>query len=397
MVLRKNARCRYLVACAGVDFGAQEAREEKSGELAMERGEMPDLDLKSSFEFELPESQIARHPREPRDSARLMVVNGSRIEHKIFRDILDEVRPGDCLIVNDVRVQKARFFARRQSGGLVEVLITDDVTAPRRQFSCMYRSGHVASGEILTVEGAPSQEIRLFKNSDDRSSLCSVEFLGADPVVEILDRAGQLPLPPYIVKQRKIHGDAVYDASDTSQYQTVYAHGGSAVAAPTAGLHFTDDLICRIEAKGILFERLTLDVGVGTFRPVQTERLSAHVMHTEHYCVSERLAQAVEATRARGGRIIAVGTTVVRSLEDQYDRFGRVVAGEYDTNIFLKPGRQFGLVDGMVTNFHLPGSTLMVLVSAFAGYDNIMRAYREAIAEGYMFYSYGDAMLLYRE
>ena len=355
---------------------------------------MSDLNLKSSYEFELPAGQIARHPREPRDSARFMVVDGMRREDKIFRDIVGLVEEGDCIVVNDVRVRKARFFVQRDTGGIVEVLLTDDMTLPKRRFSCLYRAGHLSAGETLHAVGDPEVKVRLYRLGESREALCEVEFEGTEPVIEILERIGQLPLPPYIVKQRKRHGDAAYEVSDAQTYQTVYAEGGSAVAAPTAGLHFTPGLIADLKAKGVEFERLRLDVGVGTFRPMQSDRIDAHVMHTEHYCISERLAQSVSRTRARGGRVIAIGTTVVRSLEDQYDRFGELRAGEYDTNIFIKPGRKFGIVDRMVTNFHLPGSTLIVLVSAFAGHDAIMAAYEDAIAKGYMFYSYGDAMFL---
>ena len=355
---------------------------------------MADLSLKSTYEFDLPESQIARHPHEPRDEARLMVVNGDHREHHVFKDILDILKPGDLIVVNDVKVQKARFFAKRPTGGIIEVLLTDDITAPRRTFACMFKAGKLPPDEVLTAVNDESVRIHLRRDSDDRQALCTIEFLGDEPVVEILDRVGQLPLPPYIVKQRKVHGDAVYENADTEQYQTVYANAGSAVAAPTAGLHFTDALIEKLKAKGIGFERLTLDVGTGTFRPIQTENLNDHVMHTEHYTVSAQLADAIAQTRANGGRIVAVGTTVVRSLEDQYKRFGKVVAGGYDTNIFIKPGHTFGLIDIMITNFHLPGSTLIVLVSAFAGFDNTMAAYHEAIERGYMFYSYGDAMML---
>ncbi len=355
---------------------------------------MPDLNLKSSYEFSLPEAQIATHPREPRDMCKLMAVHGPNRKHLVFKDILDILNPGDCIVVNDVTVQKARFFVQRKTGGIIEILMTDDITAPRRTFSCLYKSSHLGQNEVLTAVNDPSVQVILTKNDSDRASLSQVEFLGSEPVVEILDRIGQLPLPPYIVKKRKQLGEAVYENSDSELYQTVYANAGSAVAAPTAGLHFTDDLIEKIINKGILFEKLTLDVGTGTFRPVQTENLSDHVMHTEHYRVSQKLADAIAQTRNNGHRVIAVGTTVVRSLEDQFDRFGKVVPGDYDTNIFLKPGRKFGLIDAMITNFHLPGSTLMVLVSAFAGYQTMMDAYREAIDAGYMFYSYGDAMFL---
>lgn len=358
---------------------------------------MPDLSLKSTYEFDLPESQIATHPHEPRDEARLLVVDGDHREHRIFKDILDYLRPGDCIVVNDVKVQKARFFAKRPTGGIVEVLLTDDITAPRRKFSCLFKAGKLPPDEVLTAVNDESVRIRLKRDDSDRQALCEVEFLGEEPVVEILDRVGQLPLPPYIVKQRKAHGDALYENADTEQYQTVYANAGSAVAAPTAGLHFTDGLIEQIKARGIAFEHLTLDVGTGTFRPIQTENLDEHKMHTEHYTISSQLAQKIAETRAKGGRIVAVGTTVVRSLEDQFKRFGKVEAGSYETNIFIKPGHEFGLVDVMVTNFHLPGSTLIVLVSAFAGYDNTMAAYRDAIERGYKFYSYGDAMMLMRQ
>lgn len=355
---------------------------------------MPDLNQKSTYEFELPENQIATHPREPRDAARLLCLNGSSISHRIFRDIEALLHPGDLIVVNDVSVQKARFFVQRSTGGVVEVLLTDDAAALGRRHECLYKGSHVHPDEVLTAIGDDTVRVRLSRDSDDRASLCHVEFLGDEPVLDILDRIGQLPLPPYIVKRRKTLGDPLYESSDTELYQTVYAKTGSAVAAPTAGLHFTDSLIERIRAKGVGFERLRLDVGTGTFRPVQTERLDQHVMHTEHYVVSQKLANAIEETKNRGGRVIAVGTTVVRSLEDQFQRHGGVKAGEYDTNIFIKPGYRFGIVDALVTNFHLPGSTLIVLVSAFAGYENTMAAYKEAVSEGYLFYSYGDAMFI---
>lgn len=358
---------------------------------------MPDLNQKSTYEFDLPESQIATKPREPRDAARLLCVTRDKTEHKIFRDIVDMLRPGDTLVVNDVAVQKARFFVRRATGGIVEVLLTDDVTALSRRHECLYKGSHVQPDEILTAVGDDSVRVMLSRDSVDRASLCHVEFLGDEPVLEILERIGQLPLPPYIIKRRKTLGDPLYDASDSEQYQTVYAKTGSAVAAPTAGLHFTDALIEKIRAKGVSFKRLRLDVGTGTFRPVQTERLDQHVMHTEHYVISEDLAQTIRETKARGGRVIAVGTTVVRSLEDQFQRFGEVRPGGYDTNIFIKPGYHFGIVDALITNFHLPGSTLIVLVAAFAGYETTMAAYKTAVEAGYLFYSYGDAMFLEKQ
>ncbi|MCL2325731.1 MAG: tRNA preQ1(34) S-adenosylmethionine ribosyltransferase-isomerase QueA [Proteobacteria bacterium] len=357
---------------------------------------MPDLTQTSAYDFVLPETQIATHPADPRDSARLLVVDGDARQHLVFRDIVDWFKPGDCLVVNDVMVQKARFYVRRATGAVIEVLLTDDVTHHARIHTCLYRGGHFPADEILIAVNDETIQVRLWRDTETRESLCYVEFLGSEPIVEMLGRVGQLPLPPYIVKRRKTKGDSLYEASDDKQYQTVYAQSGSAVAAPTAGLHFTPELIQRLQDKGVTFARLRLDVGPGTFRPVQTESLDAHVMHSERYFISPELADALAKTRLAAGRVVAVGTTVVRSLEDQFARFGKLVPGTYETDIFIRPGFRFGVVDAMITNFHLPGSTLMVLVSAFGGHETIMTAYADAIAKGYRFYSYGDAMLLMR-
>lgn len=357
---------------------------------------MQDLNLRAAYDFELPESQIATHPRVPRDNARLLVLDANgQIKHHIFRDVIDLFAPGDCIVVNDVEVQRARFFVQRKTGALIEVLLTDDATAPTRRHSCLFRASKLTPNEELTAVGDGSVRVRLSRGAQ-RQDPCYVEFLGDEPVLELLERIGQLPLPPYIVSRRKTIGAATYEASDLNDYQTVYANGGSAVAAPTAGLHFTDDLIAALRAKGVSFERLRLDVGTGTFRPIQCVRLDDHKMHSETYVITDETAKAIMNTKAKGGKIIAVGTTVVRSLEAQFQHFGRVCPGSYETDIFIKPGHKFGIVDQMITNFHLPGSTLMVLVSAFAGYDPIMAAYAEAIRDGYLFYSYGDAMLLSR-
>ena len=363
--------------------------------------QLPDLNALSAYEYELPQELIATEPANPRDSAKLMCVRGSQRSHHIFRDIEFLLNPGDLIVVNDVTVQRARFFAQRKTGGRVEVLITDDAAKLTRTLKCLWKANHkIPENEELTCENDPSVHFTLKKETsseENADALGSITFLGDEPVIEILSRIGELPLPPYIRKRRQLEGNPMYNDRDDEDYQTVYAKEGAAVAAPTAGLHFTSELLERLAAKNIRMQRLRLDVGPGTFRPIRAEHLSDHNMHTEHYYISESLKNDIEATRARGNRIVAVGTTVVRSLEDQAQRFGKIVPGEYDTNIFIKPGHQFKMIDAMVTNFHLPGSTLMVLVSAFAGYQNICDAYREAVENRYHFYSYGDAMLLFPE
>ena len=339
---------------------------------------------KTDFYFDLPERLIAQTPLEKRDTSRLLHLDKltGEIEHRHFYDIKQYLRKGDCLVLNDSRVLPARLIGARPTGGSVELVLLKDLGDGC--WECLSRPGRKTK---------PGQEI-IFGNGELTATVQSVteggnrivKFHFEGVFLEVLEGLGKMPLPPYIKEELK----------DSERYQTVYSKELGSAAAPTAGLHFTDGLIASIRAKGVLFEHLTLDVGVGTFRPIQTDTLDAHVMHSEHYVISEALSAAIAETRERGGRVIAVGTTVVRSLEDQFDRFGGVRPGAYDTNIFLRPGRRFGIVDAMVTNFHLPGSTLMVLVSAFAGYEAIMSAYREAVERGYMFYSYGDAMFLER-
>lgn len=357
---------------------------------------MQDLNSKAAYDFELPESQIAAHPRVPRDNARLLVLDAKgQIKHQIFKDVIHLFAPGDCIVVNDVAVQRARFFVQRKTGALIEVLLTGDASIDTRRHPCLYRAKRLKPDEKLTTVGDPTVSVKLYRGKN-RDEPAYVEFLGDEPVPELLKRIGQLPLPPYIVQRRKTIGADVYQDADLNDYQTVYAKEGSAVAAPTAGLHFTTELMATLNAKGILIERLRLDVGMGTFKPVQCQNLDDHKMHSETYAISKETAENIMKTKANGGKIIAIGTTVVRSLEDQYSRFGRVCHGHYDTDIFIKIGHRFGIVDQMITNFHLPASTLLVLVSAFSGYNEIMKAYAEAIREGYLFYSYGDAMLLTR-
>ncbi len=352
---------------------------------------MKDLSLLSSYHFDLPAEQIAESPVEPRESARLLVVGKNENTHTHFFDLSRYLRAGDLLVINDARVQRARLYAKRATGGKVEILLTEDVRLQRR-IACLHRSRRkLADGEILTVIGDETIRLRFERNQDTTA----VTFLGTEAVVEILARIGQLPLPPYIVKKRQTKGQQSYRDSDDRDYQTVYASEGAAVAAPTAGLHFSHQQLTALAEMGVEIGRLRLDVGIGTFQPVRGENLDAHKMHEERYVIDQALAEQMAKARAAGNRVIAVGTTVVRALEDQAQRHGSgVVAGDYATSIFIRPGYTFQNVDGLVTNFHLPDSTLIVLVAAFAGYDRIMAAYREAIAQGYRFYSYGDAMLL---
>lgn len=358
---------------------------------------MLDLNDLSAYNYVLPEELIATKPAYPRGSSRLMCVRDGEISHWQFGDLGKFLKPNDLLVVNDVAVQRARFFAQRKSGGRVEVLLTQDLTGPGRSFTCLWKARRrVLPDEVLVAQKDHSVQIQLWRDEAQNPGEGYVRFLSTESVMEILGRIGELALPPYIVKRRQVLGDASYEAADDTAYQTVYAREGAAVAAPTAGLHFTLEQIQALRAQGVEFGKLRLDVGPGTFQPIRSADLNAHHMHSEHYTISQELVDACARCHKAGGRIFAVGTTVVRSLEDQARRFGHLQAGSYDTDIFIKPGYAFKMVDAMVTNFHLPGSTLMVLVSAFAGHEPIFRAYAQAIEEHYRFYSYGDAMLLFR-
>lgn len=334
----------------------------------------------SEFHFDLPDELIARYPLAERTASRLFVLDGrnGRTEHRQFRDLSDLLQPDDLLIFNDTRVIPARLFGTKESGGKVEVL-TERVVSEYRLLA------HVRTSRALK----PGQAVIL----EDGTRLTMIErhealFLleAADqPVMALLEKLGHIPLPPYIERPD--------ETTDRDRYQTVYAREAGAVAAPTAGLHFDESLLAALAGKGIETAFVTLHVGAGTFQPVRVEQTEDHVMHHERVEVPQTTADAVARTRRRGGRVIAVGTTTVRSLESAA-RGGVVRAFQGETDIFITPGYRFQCVDALITNFHLPESTLIMLVSAFAGYHHTLAAYREAVSEGYRFFSYGDAMFI---
>jgi len=387
---------------------------------------VPDGSRTSDYDYDLPEGRIARHPAARRDGSRLLVVDRARDEflHCDFPDLVEWFAPGDLLVVNESRVLPARLHARRSTGGRVEALLLapeetsaegsgtanaspDDSSGEGAVWTALLRPGRkLRAGERVTLERASAEAAADARGPDGTASedgeapgveleivddphaegVRRVRFPpGADPV-EVMRSYGEIPLPPYL--------DRDAEPEDADRYQTVYARVPGSVAAPTAGLHFTDDVLDRLERAGVERAAVTLHVGVGTFRPVEVEDPTEHRMHTEVYHVPEETAAAVAACRARGGAVWAVGTTVVRTLESVADGRRGVRAGSGATQLFLHPPGELEVVDGLVTNFHLPRSTLMMLVATVAGYDRTMAAYRAAVSENYRFYSYGDAMLI---
>lgn len=344
------------------------------------------------FQYDLPPHLIATHPAERRDASRLMHLNRAErtIEHRVFGDLAGLLRPGDCLVVNDSRVIPARLWAVRPGGGRTELLLVaprgeglwEALARPARKLVPGVRLKLAGGGEAVIVSG------------EGRSRL--VRFNVEGPLEDYLNRTGEMPLPPYILRERQARGEALNaPAEDIERYQTIYAKPAGSIAAPTAGLHFTPELLRKLEARGIEIRRVTLHVGIGTFEPIEAENLDEHAMHSEDYEISEANAVAIErARRDPNRRVVAVGTTAVRTLEATMAAHGEIRAGCASTNLFITPGYKFQVVRAMVTNFHLPGSTLLVLVSAFAGREAILNAYREAIEAGYRFFSYGDAMLI---
>ena len=347
----------------------------------------------AEFDFELPEARIAQHPADRRDASRLMIVpsDAGRVEHRRFSDLPGILRPGDLLILNDTRVLPARLYGRKASGGRAELLLLEreSGSGAREIWRCWLRARRApAEGARLFFPGRMTGTVLGRRGQEWRVALDA----GSGEIGPLIDRHGRMPLPPYIHRD----ADAPPSVRDRERYQTVYARRNGAIAAPTAGLHFTRELLADIEAAGIEIAFLTLHVGAGTFEPVRAERVADHRMHAERFVLSDGTAEAVERARERRGRVVAVGTTVVRTLEFQATGDGRVEAGRGECDLFIVPGYRFRVVDAMVTNFHLPRSTLIMMVSAFAGRERILASYREAIEEGYRFYSYGDAMFLER-
>ena len=335
----------------------------------------------SDYDFELPPRLIAQEPLAERDASRLMVVRRETqsIEHRRFTDIVELVAPGDLLVVNSTRVMKARLLGRRASGARAEVLLLRNIEGDVWE-AMVSPGGKLKPGRIVDVGDELSVEVLEITERRTRR----VRLRTPLRQMEAIERYGHVPLPPYI---ERADGPA-----DASRYQTVYARDGRSVAAPTAGLHFSDALLRRLERQGVHRADVVLDVGAGTFKPVEVEDPAEHVMHEERYSVSDATSNAVAETRNTRHHVWAVGTTSVRTLESAADEDGKVRAREGETRLFIRPGYRFRAVDRLITNFHLPRSTLIMLVAAFAGYDLIMRAYREAVEEQYRFFSYGDAM-----
>lgn len=337
----------------------------------------------SDFDYTLPESAIAQTPVEPRDAARLLVLDRrtGALEHRIFRDLPEYLVPSDVLVINDSRVMPARLLGEKEgTGGSVELLLLERRSLDT--WEALVRPGRRVRPGARLVFGGGLLKARVLDVTPSGGRLVAFEYEGV--FEDILRRLGQMPLPPYIKEK----------LSDPERYQTVYAREEGSKAAPTAGLHFTPELLDRIRAMGVEIVPLTLHVGLGTFRPVTTETVEAHRMHAEYFRIPEESARAINRAKERGGRVVAVGTTVVRTLETAADEGGRVRAGDGWTDIFIYPGYRFKAVDAMVTNFHLPRSTLLMLVCAFAGRERVLAAYRTAIEQGYRFYSFGDAMLI---
>jgi len=343
----------------------------------------------ADFSFELPEHLIARYPKAQRTASRLMALDGNNgeISHQHFPDILEHLQAGDLLVFNNTRVIPARMFGQKASGGKLEVLV-ERILDEHSVLAHIRCSKSPKPGSEIILEGEVNATMVA-----RHDALFELKFSGDENVLNILERIGHMPLPPYI--------DRPDEDSDKERYQTVYNEKPGAVAAPTAGLHFDDELLEQIKAKGVELAFVTLHVGAGTFQTVKVDDVEDHVMHAEYVEVSEEVVQQINNTKACGGRIIAVGTTSVRSLES-----AAMAAKEadtelkpyyQDTSIFITPGYQWQLVDGLITNFHLSESTLLMLVSAFAGYEHIMAAYKEAVAQEYRFFSYGDAMFLTRK
>ena len=339
--------------------------------------------LRSDFQYDLPEAQIASHPGKERSSSRLLYIDPVSDEFRDtrFPDFPAMLMPGDLLVFNDTRVIPARLLGFKESGGRVEVLV-ERITGEHEVLAHVRASKSPGPGSRLLLEGALTVDVK--GRVDD---LFRLEFPSGQPVLEHLQAHGHVPLPPYIKRAD--------ERADQERYQTIYARVPGAVAAPTAGLHFDAGIMQQLSSREIDMAFVTLHVGAGTFQPVRVEQLADHVMHHEYYEVSEETSRKIAETRRNGGRVVAVGTTVVRSLESA-SREGMPAASRGETNLFITPGYVFQCVDALLTNFHLPESTLLMLVSAFAGYQRTMAAYRHAIEAGYRFYSYGDAMFINR-
>ncbi|MBF7074809.1 tRNA preQ1(34) S-adenosylmethionine ribosyltransferase-isomerase QueA [Glaciecola sp. MH2013] len=338
----------------------------------------------ADFNFDLPEHLIAKHPCAQRTQSRMLHLDGAtgEVQHKNFIDIIDLLEPGDLLVFNNTRVIPARLYGTKSSGGKVEILIERILSDGTALAHCR-SSKSPKSGAMLTMEGGLKIQVL-----GREGTLFHIEFMDEGNAFDLLEQFGHMPLPPYI--------DRPDEDADKERYQTVYNDKPGAVAAPTAGLHFDDEILQKIQAKGVHIAFVTLHVGAGTFQPVRVEDIEEHTMHAEYAEVPQNVVDKVLATKAAGKRVVAVGTTSVRSIESAAQASEGELISEFmsDTNIFIYPGYKFKVIDAMLTNFHLPESTLMMLISAFAGRENVMKAYSEAIEQEYRFFSYGDAMFI---
>ena len=340
--------------------------------------------LKKDFWYDLPKEQIAQEPVSPRDAARFMILHKEedRIEHKLFRDLPEYLQPGDLLVVNNSKVLPARIIGTKQpTGAVCELLLLRQVKGD--QWECLAKPGKRMQPGTVVAFGDGSLTATVDATQEDGNKLVTFHY-DTETLYEKLDAFGKMPLPPYITKQLE----------DQSQYQTVYAKELGSAAAPTAGLHFTPELMDQLKQMGVDIAEVTLHVGLGTFRPVKEDEITDHQMHSEWYSISEETAAKINAAHAAGHRVIAVGTTSCRTLEAVAATYGEIRPCSGNTEIFLYPGVQFHCIDGLITNFHLPESTLIMLVSAFYGYEKTMAAYNTAVAEGSRFFSVGDAMLI---
>lgn len=338
----------------------------------------------ADFYYDLPENLIAQTPIEPRNASRLMILHkkDGSLEHCIFKDLTEYLNPGDCLVINDTRVIPARIYGvKEKTGAVVEFLLLSQ--KENDVWECLCKPGKRAKigTKFSFGEGKLIGEI---VNIDDNEGSRFVKFTCEGSIYAVLDEIGSMPLPPYIKEK----------LNDKERYQTVYSKELGSAAAPTAGLHFTPQMLEEIKAKGVNIAEITLHVGLGTFRPVKVDDVTKHKMHTEHYIMPKKAADIINNTKKNGKRVIAVGTTSCRTIESVAAKNGCICADEDDTSIFIYPGFEFKCMDALITNFHLPESTLIMLVSAFAGYDNIMNAYNTAVKEKYRFFSFGDAMFI---
>lgn len=346
-------------------------------------GALPIGSRTSDYDYDLPEERIAQRPVEPRDTSRLLVVDraSQSVAHRTFRELADLIPSGDAIVVNTTRVFRARLLGHRESGGPAEILLLRPIDAQHYE-AMIHPGGKLRPGRVVTI--APDFRVEIVDTTPRHTRI--VKLVANGDVQAAIEQHGHIPLPPYI--------ERADEPGDASRYQTVYAEQSGSVAAPTAGLHFTPDLLARLDARGVRRADVLLHVGAGTFRPVQDDDPAQHVMHEEWCEVSESAASVMNDVRAKGGALWAVGTTSVRTLESTVSDSGQLRAMQRNTDIFIRPPHAFRGVDHLITNFHLPKSTLIMLVAAFAGYDLTMQVYRTAVEEQYRFYSYGDAMCI---